>query len=98
MAEKKNRKRYLEKRMKRKARKEAAKASKLEKKKEKKKTNTNKERTVSKPIRKKEEKRISAQKTIAYKEMARDGICRVKDQYYSKTIRFSDIKLSAGTE
>ena len=91
MAEKKNRKRYLEKRMKRKARKEAAKASKLEKKKEKKKTNTNKERTVSKPIRKKEEKRISAQKTIAYKEMARDGICRVKDQYYSKTIRFSDI-------
>ncbi|MBA4699632.1 MAG: conjugal transfer protein TraE [Ruminococcus sp.] len=77
--------------MKRKARKEAAKASKLEKKKEKKKTNTNKERTVSKPIRKKEEKRISAQKTIAYKEMARDGICRVKDQCYSKTIRFSDI-------
>ena len=91
MAEKKNRKRYLEKRMKRKARKEAAKASKLEKKKEKKKTDTNKERTVSKPIRKKEEKRISAQKTIAYKEMARDGICRVKDQCYSKTIRFSDI-------
>lgn len=91
MAEKKNRKRYLEKRMKRKARKEAAKASKLEKKKEKKKTNTNKERTVSKPIRKKEEKRISAQKTIAYKEMARDGICRVMDQCYSKTIRFSDI-------
>lgn len=91
MAEKKNRKRYLEKRMKRKARKEAVKASKLEKKKEKKKTNTNKERTVSKPIRKKEEKRISAQKTIAYKEMARDGICRVKDQCYSKTIRFSDI-------
>lgn len=91
MAEKKNRKRYLEKRMKRKARKEAAKASKLEKKKKKKKTNTNKERTVSKPIRKKEEKRISAQKTIAYKEMARDGICRVKDQCYSKTIRFSDI-------
>lgn len=91
MAEKKNRKRYLEKRMKRKARKEAAKASKLEKKKKKKKTNTNKERTVSKPIRNKEEKRISAQKTIAYKEMARDGICRVKDQCYSKTIRFSDI-------
>lgn len=91
MAEKKNRKRYLEKRMKREARKEAAKASKLEKKKKKKKTDTNKERTVSKPIRKKEEKRISAQKTIAYKEMARDGICRVKDQCYSKTIRFSDI-------
>lgn len=88
MAEKKNRKRYLEKRMKRKARKEAVKASKLEKKK---KTDARKERTVSKPIRKKDEKKISAQKTIAYKEMARDGICRVKDQCYSKTIRFSDI-------
>lgn len=91
MAEKKNRKRYLEKRMKRKARKEAAKASKLEKKKKKNKTDSRKARTVSKPIRKKEEKKISAQKTIAYKEMARDGICRVKDRCYSKTIRFSDI-------
>lgn len=91
MAEKKNRKRYLEKRMKRKARKEAVKASKLEKKKKKNKTESRKARTVSKPIRKKEEKKISAQKTIAYKEMARDGICRVKDQCYSKTIRFSDI-------
>ena len=88
MAEKKNRKRYLEKRM---ARKEAVKASKLEKKKKKNKTDSRKERTVSKPIRKKEEKKISAQKTIAYKEMARDGICRVKDRCYSKTIRFSDI-------
>ena len=39
----------------------------------------------------KEEKRISAQRTIAYKEMAKDGICRVHDKCYSKTIRFSDI-------
>ena len=48
-------------------------------------------RKAQKPVPKKDEKKISAQKTIAYKEMARDGICRVKDRCYSKTIRFSDI-------
>ena len=48
-------------------------------------------RKPQKPVPKKDEKKISAQKTIAYKEMARDGICRVKDRCYSKTIRFSDI-------
>ena len=37
------------------------------------------------------EKRLSAQKSIPYREMARDGICRVQDKYYSKTIRFYDI-------
>ena len=34
---------------------------------------------------------ISAQKSIPYKEMGRDGICRVQDRLYSKTIRFYDI-------
>ena len=48
-------------------------------------------RKSQKPVPKKDEKKIFAQKTIAYKEMARDGICRVKDRCYSKTIRFSDI-------
>lgn len=48
-------------------------------------------RKPQKTVPKKDEKKISAQKTIAYKEMARDGICRVKDRCYSKTIRFSDI-------
>ena len=48
-------------------------------------------RKPQKPVPKKDEKKISAQRTIAYKEMARDGICRVKDKCYSKTIRFSDI-------
>lgn len=37
------------------------------------------------------EKRISAQKSIPYREMGRDGICRVQDKLYSKTIRFYDI-------
>lgn len=39
----------------------------------------------------KKEKRISAQQSIPYREMAKDGICRVMDKYYSKTIRFYDI-------
>lgn len=41
--------------------------------------------------KKKKEKRISAQQSIPYREMAKDGICRVMDKYYSKTIRFYDI-------
>ena len=41
--------------------------------------------------KKAEEKRLSAQRSIPYREMARDGICRVQDKYYSKTIRFYDI-------
>ena len=41
--------------------------------------------------KKAEEKRLSVQKSIPYREMARDGICRVQDKYYSKTIRFYDI-------
>lgn len=41
--------------------------------------------------KKRMEKRISAQQSIPYREMAKDGICRVQDKYYSKTIRFYDI-------
>jgi len=37
------------------------------------------------------EKQISAQQSIPYKEMAKDGICRVQDKYYSESIRFYDI-------
>lgn len=40
---------------------------------------------------KKKKKKISAQDTIRYKEMAKDGICRVQGKTYSKTIRFYDI-------
>lgn len=39
----------------------------------------------------KKQKRLSVQDTIAYKEMGKDGICRVADHVYSKTIRFYDI-------
>ena len=41
--------------------------------------------------RKAKEKRLSAQKSIPYREMGRDGICMVQDKLYSKTIRFYDI-------
>ena len=34
---------------------------------------------------------LSAQDTIPYREMAKDGICRVHDNLYSKTIRFFDL-------
>ncbi|MBR3239808.1 MAG: hypothetical protein IKF99_15400 [Oscillospiraceae bacterium] len=34
---------------------------------------------------------ISAQATIPYREMGKDGICRVHDRLYSKTIRYLDL-------
>lgn len=34
---------------------------------------------------------MSAQDTISYKEMRPDGICRVTDKFYTKTIQFMDI-------
>lgn len=45
----------------------------------------------TKKSNKKEEKRLSVQKTIRYKEMGKDGICRVQGNTYSKCIRFYDI-------
>lgn len=87
MAGKKIRRRRLEKRRKRREKREVVK----EPGKQKKQKSKKQEKKTEKPSPKKDEKRLSAQKTIAYKEMARDGICRVKDKCYSKTIRFSDI-------
>jgi hypothetical protein len=87
LAGKKIRRRRLEKRRKRREKREVVK----EPRKQKKQKSKKQEKKTEKPSRKKDEKRLSAQKTIAYKEMSRDGICRVKDKCYSKTIRFSDI-------
>ena len=88
MAGKQIRRRRLEKTRRKRARKNMIKKHKKQKKQRVKKPER---RKPQKPVPKKDEKKISAQKTIAYKEMARDGICRVKDKCYSKTIRFSDI-------
>ena len=41
----------------------------------------------------------SAQQTIPYREMHKDGICRVADDFYTKTIEYEDINYSvASTE
>ena len=53
--------------------------------------NGNKKPVSKAEAKKAKEKRLSAQKSIPYREMAKDGICRVQDKYYSKTIRFYDI-------
>ena len=42
-------------------------------------------------VKRKQERNISAQNSIPYREMAKDGICRAQEKYYSKTIRFYDI-------
>ena len=36
-------------------------------------------------------KQITAQESIPYREMARDGVCRIRNGYYSKTLQFFDI-------
>ncbi len=53
-------------------------------------------RKKEKPGHKKtgDEKRISAQETIPYKEMSPDGICRIREGLYSKSIQFFDISYS----
>lgn len=88
MARKKIRRRRLEKARKRRTKEAMRNEHKKQKKQKIKKPECKKSK---RSVPKKDEKKISAQRTIAYKEMARDGICRVKDKCYSKTIRFSDI-------
>ena len=41
---------------------------------------------------------MSAQETIAYKEMRPDGICAVTDNFYTKTIHFFDINYEYATD
>jgi len=38
----------------------------------------------------------TAQQSIPYREMYKDGICHVKDNLYSKTIAFGDINYQLG--
>jgi len=39
----------------------------------------------------------TAQQTIPYREMLQDGICRVRDGYYTKTIEYDDINYSVAS-
>lgn len=54
--------------------------------------NTVPSKQTQKAQQEKQRKRmLSAQATIPYREMAKDGICRVHDRLYSKTVRFFDL-------
>ena len=60
-----------------------------------------KKRLVAKKKRDKKARKIpkSAQQTIPYIEMCKDGICKVNSRLYTKTIRFNDINYQlAGNE
>jgi len=39
----------------------------------------------------------TAQQTIPYREMLRDGICKVREGYYTKTIEYEDINYSVAS-
>ena len=45
----------------------------------------------------KDKHKMSAQDSIPFQRMYPDGICRVSDNYYTKTIRFSDINYQCAT-
>ena len=47
--------------------------------------------TAIRKAKKEDKKQMSAQDSIPFQQMYRDGICRVTDNYYTKTIRFQDI-------
>lgn len=42
-------------------------------------------------FKKKNQEKISAQETIPYKKMYRDGICQIDDRHYNKMIAYNDI-------
>ena len=52
-----------------------------------------KKKLVKQKLKEKKARKVphSAQDTIAYQEMFRDGICRVDDRHYTKSIVFGDI-------
>jgi type IV secretory pathway VirB4 component len=52
------------------------------------------------PVKSGKRKRLvpqSAQQTIPYREMMKDGICKVRDGYYTKTIEYEDINYSVAS-
>ena len=52
-----------------------------------------KQRIVKQKLREQKKKKVprTAQQTIPYKEMYKDGICRVDEKYFTKCIQFYDI-------
>lgn len=47
--------------------------------------------TAIRKAKKEDKKQMSAQDSIPFQQMFRNGICKVSDNYYTKTIRFQDI-------
>ena len=52
-----------------------------------------KQMLVKQKLREKKQKKVprTAQQSIPYKEMYKDGICRVDEKYFTKCIQFYDI-------
>ncbi len=52
-----------------------------------------KKQLVKEKLKERKAKKVprTAQQTIPYQEMFRDGICRVNDHYYTKCVQFFDI-------
>ena len=47
--------------------------------------------TAIRKAKKEDKKQKSAQDSIPFKQMFKDGICRIDDNCYTKTIQFQDI-------
>ena len=47
--------------------------------------------TAIRKAKKEDKNKMSAQDSIPFIQMFRDGICKVTENYYSKTIQFQDI-------
>lgn len=49
------------------------------------------------PVVKRDKRALSAQESIPYREMLRDGVCRVDGDYYTKSIAYEDINYSVAS-
>lgn len=49
------------------------------------------------PAVKRDKRALSAQESIPYREMLRDGVCRVDGDYYTKSIAYEDINYSVAS-
>lgn len=54
-------------------------------------------RPVRKTVSKKQRGPQTAQQTIPYRDMRRDGVCRVTENYYTKTISYEDINYAVAS-
>ena len=63
------------------------------------KTQTKRQPTAVKPKNKRRKNRgaQTAQQTIPYLEMLKDGICKVRDGFFTKTISYEDINYSVAS-